>query len=116
VFNVLNQDVSKLGKSGDLVEVAPMLCNFLIPQKLAVNATASILKQVERRREQSSSIIEQKQQAQALKTTLENVGRFTIAKQVGEGEPFWYRHRSRVTALIQEAIAGSRSTRNYTRY
>jgi len=34
----------------------------------------------------SGSIMEQKQQAQALKTTLENVGRFTIAKQVGEGE------------------------------
>jgi len=38
--------------------------------------------------ESKSSSIEQKQQAQALKTTLENVGRFTIAKQVGEGGHF----------------------------
>ena len=37
---VLNQDVSKLGKNGDLVEVAPGYArNYLIPQKLAVPAT-----------------------------------------------------------------------------
>ena len=40
---VLNQDVSKLGKSGDLVEVAPGYArNYLIPQKMAVNATPGI--------------------------------------------------------------------------
>jgi len=51
-----------------------------------VNATPGILKQVERRREQAAAPLEQKQQAQTLKTALENVGRFTIAKQVGEGD------------------------------
>ncbi len=49
---VLNQDVSKLGKNGDLVEVAPGYArNYLIPQKLGVPATPGLLKQVERRKE-----------------------------------------------------------------
>lgn len=52
---VLTQDVSKLGKLGDLVEVAPGYArNYLIPQKLGTHATPGILKQVERRREQET--------------------------------------------------------------
>ncbi len=87
---VLKQDVSKLGRLGDLVEVAPGYArNYLIPQKFAVNATPGILKQVERRREQERQRqLELKQQAQDLKSTFENIGRFTIAKQVGKKMPF----------------------------
>ena len=48
---VLSKSISKLGKIGDLVEVAPGYArNYLLPQKLAVIATSSILKQVEQRR------------------------------------------------------------------
>lgn len=85
---VLNQDVSKLGKNGDVVEVAPGYArNYLLPQGLAAIATAGILKQVERRREKERQrLLAEKQQAEARKTTLEGVGRFTIAKQVGEGD------------------------------
>ncbi len=85
---VLNQDVSKLGKSGDLVEVAPGYArNYLIPQKLATNATPGILKQVERRREvERVRQLELKQQALEQKAALEKVGSLRIAKQVGEGE------------------------------
>lgn len=104
---VLKQDVSKLGRSGDLVEVAPGYArNYLIPQKFAVNATPGILKQVERRREQERQRqLELKQQAQDLKTTLENIGSFTIAKQVGEENAIFGTVTDReVTALIQEAI------------
>jgi large subunit ribosomal protein L9 len=37
---VLTQDISKLGKNGDLVEVAPGYArNFLLPQGKAVNVT-----------------------------------------------------------------------------
>lgn len=54
---------------------------------MAVHATAGILKQVERRREKERQRqLELKQQAQELKTALENVGSLTIAKQVGEGD------------------------------
>lgn len=85
---VLNQDVNKLGKNGDLVEVAPGYArNYLIPQKMGVVATAGILKQVERRREKERQrLLEEKQQAQIVKTALESVGSFTIGKQAGEGD------------------------------
>lgn len=104
---VLNQDVSKLGRLGDLVEVAPGYArNYLIPQKLAVNATAGILKQVERRREQERQRqLELKQQAQELKTALEKIGSFTIAKQVGEENAIFGTVTDReVAALVQQAI------------
>jgi large subunit ribosomal protein L9 len=85
---VLTKDVSKLGRSGDLVEVAPGYArNYLIPQSLATRATPGILRQVERRREQERlRQLELKQQAEAQKTSLEQVGSLKIAKQVGENE------------------------------
>lgn len=104
---VLNQDVSKLGKLGDLVEVAPGYArNYLIPQKLAVSATPGILKQAERRKEKERQRqLELKEQAQTLKASLEKVGSFTIAKQVGEGEAIFGTVTDReVAALIQAAI------------
>ena len=85
---VLNQDVSKLGKTGDLVEVAPGYArNYLIPQKMGVNATPGILKQVERRQaKERQRLLEEKQLAESRKTALETIGRFVIRKQVGEDE------------------------------
>lgn len=85
---VLNQDVTKLGKNGDLVEVAPGYArNYLIPKGMAAQATPGILKQVERRREKERQrLLEQKQHAQTQKTALESIGRFNIYKQVGEGD------------------------------
>ncbi|NEO10204.1 50S ribosomal protein L9 [Moorena sp. SIO3I8] len=83
---VLSKDVQKLGKDGDLVEVAPGYArNYLIPQGIAVRATSGVLKQVERRREQERQrILEIKQQAESMKTALQTISRFTIAKQLGE--------------------------------
>lgn len=85
---VLNQDIRKLGKAGDLVDVAPGYArNYLLPQGIAVRTTPGVLKQVERRREaERQRILEEKQQAESRKTALETVGRFTIQKQVGEGD------------------------------
>ncbi|MGL5082740.1 MAG: 50S ribosomal protein L9 [Microcoleaceae cyanobacterium] len=85
---VLMQDVSKLGRSGDLVEVAPGYArNYLLPKSFAVRPTPGILKQVERRREEERQrLLELKQQAETCKAALETVGRFTIAKQEGENE------------------------------
>lgn len=114
---VLSQDVSKLGRSGDLVEVAPGYArNYLIPQKMAVNATRGILKQVERKREQERQRqLELKQQAQELKTLLENVGRFTIAKQVGEGDAIFGTVTEReVAAVIQQALGQEVDRREIT--
>jgi large subunit ribosomal protein L9 len=85
---VLNKDVSKLGRSGDLVEVAPGYArNYLIPQGLAVRTNPGILKQVERRRAiERQRLLELKQQAETVKKALETAGSFKIAKQAGEKE------------------------------
>lgn len=85
---VLTKDVTKLGREGDLVEVAPGYArNYLLPQSFAVRATPGILRQVERRREEERQRqIELKKQAEDRKKALEAKGSFTIAKQVGEEE------------------------------
>lgn len=104
---VLNKDVNKLGKLGDLVEVAPGYArNYLLPQKMAVQATPGLLKQAERRKEKERLRQEElKQVAQGLKATLEKVGGFTIAKQVGEGDSIFGTVTDReVAILIQGAI------------
>lgn len=88
---LLNKDVKKLGKAGELVEVAPGYArNYLLPQGFAYRVTPGVLKQVERRKEEERQrILAEKQQAQARKTALETIGRFTIAKKVGEGEAIY---------------------------
>lgn len=85
---VLNQDVSKLGRSGDLVEVAPGYArNYLLPRGLAVHTTPGILKQVERRREaERQRLLELKQEAEVQKAALEKSARLSISKQVGEND------------------------------
>ena len=84
---VLNEDVAKLGKNGDLVEVAPGYArNFLIPQGSASIATRGIVKQVAARKEQERlRKLAIKQEAEDKKTALKTIGRLVIRKQVGEG-------------------------------
>lgn len=105
---VLNKDVSKLGKTGDLVEVAPGYArNYLIPQGIAVRTTPGILKQVERRREaERQRLLEEKKQAEARKTALETVGRLTIAKQVGEKDAIFGTVTDREVAELIQTKAG----------
>ena len=85
---VLNKDVKKLGQADDLVEVAPGYArNYLVPQKLAKMATPGIMKQVEQRKEKERQrLLAILKAAEDRKTALETIGRFTIRKQVGEGE------------------------------
>ena len=86
---VLSQDISKLGKSGDLVEVAPGYArNYLLPRGLGYRATAGVLKQVERRREEERQRLEQiKKDAEAMKTAIATIGLFTIKKEVVHSFP-----------------------------
>ena len=83
---VLTENISSLGKDGDLVDVAPGYArNFLFPTGKAVNVSPSVLKQIERKREKEKLIAEKiKQEAIEFKTALKTIGRFTIKKQVGE--------------------------------
>ena len=83
---VLTENISSLGKDGDLVDVAPGYArNFLFPAGKAVNVTPSVLKQIERKREKEKIAAEEiKKEALNFKTALKTIGRFTIKKQVGE--------------------------------
>ncbi|MFM7362440.1 MAG: 50S ribosomal protein L9, partial [Cyanobium sp.] len=82
---VLSEDILSLGKDGDLVEVAPGYArNFLLPQGKAVPVTPAVLRQVEHRRakelERKAAL---KAEAEAFRTALDTIGRFTVKKQTG---------------------------------
>lgn len=83
---VLKENVAKLGKNGDLVEVAPGFArNYLLPKGLANIATPGIIKQVEQRKEaERLRKLAEKQEAEDRKTALKTIGRLVIRKQVGE--------------------------------
>ncbi len=85
---ILNQDVPKLGKLGDIVEVAPGYArNYLVPKNIALRSTPGLLRQAEVRKEKERQrLLELKKVAETQKATLEKVTSFTITKQVGENE------------------------------
>lgn len=105
---VLSKDISKLGRAGDLVEVAPGYArNYLLPQKLAVHTTPGILKQVERRREaERQRLLELKKEAEAQKAALEKATVLTIAKQAGEKEAIFGTVTSQDVADVILATTG----------
>ena len=82
---VLSEDVLSLGKDGDLVEVAPGYArNFLLPTGKALPVTPSVMRQVAARRakeaERQAAI---RAEAEAFRTALATIGRFTVKKQTG---------------------------------
>ncbi len=85
---VLTKDVSKLGKLGDVVDVAPGYArNYLFPQSFATNVTPGVMKQVERRKElERQRLAELKAGALEQQAALEKVGALSIAKSVGEND------------------------------
>jgi large subunit ribosomal protein L9 len=82
---VLHEDVLSLGKNGDLVEVAPGYArNYLVPTGKAVPVTAAVLRQVEHRRaKEAERQAALKAEAEAFRTALNTIGRFTVKKQTG---------------------------------
>lgn len=105
---VLSEDVAKLGKSGDMVEVAPGYArNYLIPRSLGVHVTPGILKQVERRREEEKQRkLDEKQRAESQKTAIATIGLLRIAKPVGEGESIFGTVTNREVADVLQSFAG----------
>lgn len=83
---LLNKNVEKLGKRGDLVDVAPGYArNFLVPQGLGVLVTPGILRQVDQRREKERlRLLAILEEAKSRKTALQTINNFVIRKQVGE--------------------------------
>jgi large subunit ribosomal protein L9 len=84
---ILKENISTLGKDGDLVEVAPGYArNYLLPKGLAKIATTGLIKQVEYHREKERQRkIAEKEAAEAKKVAFQTIGRLSIRKQVGEG-------------------------------
>lgn len=105
---VLRQDISKLGRSGDLVEVAPGYArNYLLPRGMAVHTTPGILKQVERRREaERQRLLELKKEAETQQAALEKTGRLAISKQVGENEAIFGTVTNQDVAEAIQSAAG----------
>jgi large subunit ribosomal protein L9 len=114
---VLNQEVPKLGRLGDLVEVAPGYArNYLVPQGKAFKATPGVMKQMERRRaEEIKRLAELKQAAEQQKEALLKVGTITIAQKAGEEDVlFGSVTAADIAAALQEASGIEVDRRNLT--
>lgn len=105
---VLNKDVTKLGKRGDVVDVAPGYArNYLVPQGFGVFATAGVLRQVEQRRakdaERLAAILEE---AKSRKTALQTINNFVIRKQLGEDQAIFGTVTTQDVVEVIKANAG----------
>src|SRR5512139_43201 len=99
---ILKQDVEKLGKAGDVVKVSPGYGrNYLIPKKIAVEATPGNLKVTEIER-LAAARRDQRDKAAATILAKEIVKlQISIRKKVGEGGTLY----GSVTAIdIAEAL------------
>jgi large subunit ribosomal protein L9 len=84
---ILKEEVKGLGKIGETVEVSPGYGrNYLLPRKMAMEATPHNLKIVEHERKAHEAVLRKDiEEAQALANRLSEVT-LTISRQVGEGE------------------------------
>jgi large subunit ribosomal protein L9 len=85
---ILQQDVDDLGFEGDLVNVAPGYArNFLIPRKIALEATTNNLKAFESKRKKIEvKRLRAKEEAEKLATSLEGVTLLFREKAGEEGK------------------------------
>jgi large subunit ribosomal protein L9 len=100
---ILQEEVEKLGRRGDVVEVAGGYArNFLLPRKLAIEATAGNLKRLEQIRGQlARRTATEKESAQQLAAQLSGVT-VTLARKAGETDQLF---GSVTAADIAEALA-----------
>src|SRR4051794_18605013 len=100
---VLTDDLSNVGKSGELVRVRPGFArNFLIPRGLAIGATAENVARIEHEKK----VVEAKNsklkgEAEGLAAKLAAV-KLTIQRPVGEGDRLYGSVTSRD---VEEALA-----------
>jgi large subunit ribosomal protein L9 len=82
---ILKQDVEKLGRKGDVVNVAPGFGrNYLIPRKLALEVTASNLKMIEIERQALKKKVEQERQS--FQGTIQKLNQVTLTFPRRAGE------------------------------
>jgi large subunit ribosomal protein L9 len=82
---ILQQDVDKLGKSGELVRVRPGFArNFLLPRELAVPATTAAVRRIEHEKTVAAAKAEKaKKEAREVAAQIEAL-HVKIATKVGE--------------------------------
>jgi large subunit ribosomal protein L9 len=82
---ILQQDVDKLGKSGELVRVRPGFArNYLLPRQLAVTATSAAVRRIEHEKTVASAKAERsKKEARELAAKLEGLA-VRIAQKAGD--------------------------------
>lgn len=100
---ILQEDVEKVGTRGQLVEVAEGYArNFLLPKKLALEATPGNLKRLEKMREAfAKKTAVEKDSAQKLAELLAAVS-LTISRKAGENDQLF---GSVTSSDISEALA-----------
>ena len=100
---ILREHVEHLGRRGDLVKVADGYArNYLLPRKLALLATDSNKKQIERERAKFEiKELEEQKAAQAVADRMANV-ELEITRKVGETEALY---GSVTSADIADALA-----------
>ncbi len=101
---ILIQDVPSLGKSGDIVQVAEGYGrNFLIPKKMALEASSANLRHLEQRRDSFlSKASKEKAVAEELAKKIEELT-FSISRPAGENEKLF----GSVTSMdLQNELAG----------
>lgn len=105
---LLNKDVTKLGKRGDLVDVAPGYArNYLIPQGLGIFATPGVLRQVDQRREKERQrLLAVLEEAKSRKVALQTINNFVIRKQLGENEAIFGTVTTQEVSDILKTSAG----------
>lgn len=84
---VLREDVEKLGRRGEVIDVAPGYArNFLLPKGKALHATDGNLKRVEQeRRKFAVRVAKEKEDAAAMARRLAGIS-CTIVRKVGEND------------------------------
>ncbi len=99
---ILQEDVEKLGNRGEIVEVAPGYArNYLLPKKLAMEATPGNLKRLERMRATfAKREADDRASAQTLSDLLANVS-LTLTRKAGENDQLF---GSVTTADISAAL------------
>ncbi len=106
---ILQQNVQKLGKAGDIVEASPgYFRNFLQPRKLAVLATPGTLK----KREEDAEVLKKRaaaahQEAVDLAAKISGVGTIVLTVKAGEGGKLYGKITTKEIATALEKALGS---------
>jgi len=110
---MLRQEVPKLGKPGDIVEVAEGYArNYLLPKRIALKVTASTLKEADRLKQKR--LAQEREELQQLSRIGERLSGFLCmieARANEEGQMFGAIHEREIISTLEESgFAGLRTS------